>query len=91
MIIGSLAAVKAAALEWLRDNPVCTCETPCCEADIGVGYVTCGEQHCPVHANPENQGVPSYRTYGEGSLYARDTVQGQPIGTHTHAQNRISD
>lgn len=27
----------------------CTCDTPCCEADVGVGVVTCGSQHCPVH------------------------------------------
>lgn len=27
----------------------CTCDTPCCEVDIGVGVVTCGSQHCPEH------------------------------------------
>lgn len=28
----------------------CTCDTPCCSVDVGVGYpMTCGGQHCPVH------------------------------------------
>lgn len=31
----------------------CTCDQPpCCEADIGIGVVTCGDQHrlpCPIH------------------------------------------
>lgn len=29
----------------------CTCSAPCCEADVGVGIITCGSQHCPVHGN----------------------------------------
>lgn len=91
MIIGSLAAVKAAAMEWLKEHPACTCANPCCEVDIGIGYVDCGPQHCPEHGTLENQGIPSYRNYGDGSLYARDTVQGQPVGTATHIQNRMSD
>lgn len=90
VITVSLAAVKAAALEWLKSHPVCTCDNPCCEVDIGIGYVDCGSQHCPEHGTPEMQGIPSYRNYSDGALYARDTVQSQPIGTATHAQNRIS-
>lgn len=27
----------------------CTCATPCCEADIGIGVINCGSQHCLVH------------------------------------------
>jgi len=45
------------------DELMCTCSTPCCEVDIGVGYVNCGAQHCVVHATAENQGMPSYDTY----------------------------
>lgn len=88
---GNLSELKTRVLGWLRENSVCTCSNPCCEVDIGVGYVTCGEQHCAVHGCPENQGIPSYRSYEDGSLYSRDTVQGQPVGTHTHAENRLGD
>ena len=28
---------------------ICTCATPCCEADVGIGIITCGSQHCPTH------------------------------------------
>jgi D-serine deaminase-like pyridoxal phosphate-dependent protein len=28
---------------------ICTCDTPCCEADIGIGVIDCGSQHCPTH------------------------------------------
>lgn len=28
---------------------VCTCDSPCCEADVGVGIITCGSLHCPEH------------------------------------------
>lgn len=45
------------------DEILCTCSDPCCEADIGIGYVNCGAQHCVIHATAENQGVPSYDTY----------------------------
>lgn len=62
----------------------CTCDSPCCEVDIGVGYVACGGQHCPVHGTPENQGVPSFRTYVEGSLHGVDTVQGSAINERPH-------
>lgn len=35
------------------DNTRCTCDQPCCEADVGVGVYTCGSQHCLVHGvNP---------------------------------------
>lgn len=27
----------------------CTCDSPCCTADVGVGTIDCGGQHCPVH------------------------------------------
>lgn len=34
-----------------EDLTTCTCGTPCCEADIGVGVINCGTQHCPIHGN----------------------------------------
>lgn len=38
-----------------QDEPICTCATPCCEVDVGVGVpITCGAQHCPTHG-----GVPA--------------------------------
>ena len=27
----------------------CTCDTPCCEVDVGVGIINCGSQHCAIH------------------------------------------
>lgn len=30
-------------------EPICTCSTPCCEADVGIGVIDCGSQHCPTH------------------------------------------
>ena len=60
----------------------CTCDNPCCEVDIGIGFVTCGAQHCPRHATPENQGVPGGRTYEQGPLYGMDVVQGWPTGPY---------
>lgn len=30
-------------------EPYCTCDNPCCEADIGVGVINCGSQHCRIH------------------------------------------
>jgi hypothetical protein len=27
----------------------CTCDNPCCEADVGVGVITCAGMHCLVH------------------------------------------
>lgn len=38
-----------------QEAEICTCDTPCCEADVGVGIMTCGEQHCPTHGLPEGQ------------------------------------
>lgn len=33
---------------------VCTCDTPCCEVDVGIGQlITCGSQHCPTHGFKE--------------------------------------
>lgn len=29
--------------------PICTCDTPCCEADVGIGVITCESRHCPTH------------------------------------------
>jgi len=31
------------------EEDICSCDKPCCEADVGVGTVTCGSQHCPTH------------------------------------------
>lgn len=31
------------------EQEICTCSTPCCEADIGVGIITCESKHCPTH------------------------------------------
>lgn len=42
---------------------LCTCDDPCCEADIGVGYINCGQQHCRIHGTEEVKGVPGYRVY----------------------------
>ena len=32
---------------------ICTCGSPCCEVDIGVGVMTCTSQHCPSHGISE--------------------------------------
>lgn len=32
-----------------QDESMCTCDSPCCEADVGVGVINCGSQHCLVH------------------------------------------
>lgn len=34
-------------------EPICTCDSPCCQADVGIGIVTCGGQHCPTHGKSE--------------------------------------
>lgn len=36
-----------------QNDEICSCATPCCEADIGVGVITCGSQHCPTHGTNE--------------------------------------
>lgn len=40
---------KCQAVAFDEDLTKCTCATPCCEADVGVGVINCGSQHCPVH------------------------------------------
>lgn len=42
-------ACKACANLPATEAEICTCDTPCCEADVGVGVITCGSQHCPTH------------------------------------------
>ena len=34
----------------------CTCDSPCCQADVGVGVITCGSQHCPIHGEGARSG-----------------------------------
>lgn len=34
-----------------QKDKICTCNSPCCEADVGVGIITCGSQHCPTHGS----------------------------------------
>lgn len=36
-----------------QKSEICTCATPCCEADVGVGVITCGSAHCPTHGVKE--------------------------------------
>lgn len=36
-----------------QEAEICTCDTPCCEVDVGVGTITCGGQHCPTHGMRE--------------------------------------
>jgi hypothetical protein len=43
------------------DPNTCTCNSPCCEADVGVGIITCGSQHCPKHGCLVEPGVPTVR------------------------------
>lgn len=38
-----------------QEAEICTCGTPCCEADIGVGVINCGSQHCPTHGASDVQ------------------------------------
>jgi hypothetical protein len=35
------------------DGDECMCATPCHEADVGVGVISCMPQHCPVHGGDE--------------------------------------
>lgn len=35
-------------------EPICTCNTPCCEADVDIGIITCESAHCPTHGVPED-------------------------------------
>lgn len=33
-----------------QEAPICTCDTPCCEVDVGLPVLmTCGSAHCPTH------------------------------------------
>lgn len=34
---------------------ICTCDTPCCEVDVGVGIITCESHHCPTHGDNANE------------------------------------
>lgn len=36
----------------IQAEPICTCATPCCEVDVGVGVnLTCDFHHCPTHGD----------------------------------------
>lgn len=37
-----------------QKTPICTCDSPCCEVDVGVGVITCGSYHCPTHGEEAN-------------------------------------
>jgi hypothetical protein len=39
--------------DLFKEDDECTCDNPCCEVDIGVGIMTCGSQHCPVHKSKD--------------------------------------
>lgn len=32
-----------------QQEEICTCDSPCCEVDVGIGIMTCGGYHCPTH------------------------------------------
>lgn len=36
--------------------PICSCDSPCCEVDVGVGIITCGSYHCPTHGEKADEG-----------------------------------
>lgn len=42
-------ACQDCAKEPATEQEICTCDTPCCEVDIGVGIMDCGSYHCPTH------------------------------------------
>lgn len=42
---------KCQAVVFAEDQTVCTCGSPCCEVDVGVGVITCAGMHCPVHGS----------------------------------------
>jgi hypothetical protein len=62
-ITGMCRSCQADFFEEDRDR--CTCNSPCCEADVGVGIITCGGQHCWVHEaatkSRSSSSVPPYR------------------------------
>lgn len=41
------------AVAFAEDTTRCTCDSPCCEADVGVGVITCGSQHCWIHGGSD--------------------------------------
>lgn len=43
--------------EFDPNEPVCQCHAPCCVADVGVGVINCGSQHCPVHGEKVDNGL----------------------------------
>lgn len=45
-----------ACAELPPQQNICTCNTPCCEADVGIGTITCGSQHCPEHGKKDEDG-----------------------------------
>lgn len=38
-----------------QSEPICTCSTPCCEVDVGVGIITCESAHCPTHGPKDGE------------------------------------
>lgn len=48
---------RCQAVAFGEDLTVCTCASPCCEVDVGVGIMTCGGLHCPVHGLTDEPGV----------------------------------
>lgn len=61
----------------------CTCSEPCCEADVGVGIITCGGQHCPLHGLDEfvSAEVREARTKGRPYQYGDEGFTGSGRGT----------
>jgi hypothetical protein len=49
-----------------EDRNRCTCDRPCCEADVGVGVITCGDQHCWVHGATDPEAVAAKLADGDG-------------------------
>lgn len=39
---------------------ICTCDTPCCQADVGIGVIDCGFLHCAVHGRPSDESEEDY-------------------------------
>lgn len=42
---------KSCQARYFETPTECTCDDPCCEADVGVGVINCGSQHCPEHGD----------------------------------------
>lgn len=45
----------SACFELPAQEEICTCATPCCEADVGIGIITCDSAHCPTHGTDANE------------------------------------